>query len=85
MLQINEVLAEALGADAARGVLLVTRFDDAAGAFAVNMLAPIVLDDAIATGRQIVLDGLQRHYPLRQHVAWSAATRTFGPLALAPC
>ena len=78
-------IAEALGADAARGVLLVTRFDDAAGAFAVNMLAPIVLDDAIATGRQIVLDGLQKHYPLRQHVAWAAATGTFAPLAFASC
>ena len=45
-------VAEAIGADAARDALLVTRFDDAAGAFAVNMLAPIALDDAIATGRQ---------------------------------
>ncbi len=78
-------IAEALGADAARGVLLVTRFDDAAGAFAVNMLAPIALDDAVATGRQIVLDGLQKHYPLRQHVAWAAATGTFAPLASASC
>ena len=78
-------VAEAIGADAARDALLVTRFDDAAGAFAVNMLAPIALDDAIATGRQIVLDGLQRPYPLRQHVAWDAVTRTFGPLASASC
>ena len=78
-------VAEAIGADAARDALLVTRFDDAAGAFAVNMLAPIALDDAIATGRQIVLDGLEKHYPLRQHVAWAAATRTFAPLASAPC
>jgi flagellar assembly factor FliW len=78
-------VAEALGADAARDVLLVTRFDDAAGAFAVNMLAPIALDDAVATGCQIVLDGLQRSYSLRQHVAWAATTRTFSPLAAALC
>ena len=66
-------------ADERRRILLVTHFDAAAGSFAVNMLAPVVLDAAIGMGQQAILAG--QAYPLRQHISWDAHTRTFS----APC
>lgn len=66
-------------AEERRQVLLVTHFDAAAGSFAVNMLAPVVLDAATATGHQAILEG--QAYPLRQHITWDPHTRTFS----APC
>lgn len=59
-------------------VMLVTRFDEDAGLFAVNPLAPILLDGDTATGRQVVLDG--QDYPLRQHVRWDATSGRFVPV-----
>jgi hypothetical protein len=57
-------------------ILLVTRYDEAAGVFLVNLLAPIVLDGRTGTGRQLILDG--RGYPLRQTLHWDARARKFG-------
>lgn len=56
-------------------ILLVTRYDGAAEAFLVNLLAPLVLDQASGTGRQVILEGHQ--YPLRQPLQWEPATRIF--------
>lgn len=63
------------GADLGGRVLLVTHFDAEAGRFAVNLLAPIVLDHHGATGRQVILE--QQSYPLRRHLEWDAARREF--------
>lgn len=70
-------VAAALGldADAGQRALLVTHFDAAGGSFVINLLAPLVLDAASATGRQVILEG--QSYPLRQPLAWHAETRTF--------
>lgn len=67
-----------LGDHEGQSVLLVTRFDDEKGSFAVNLLAPVVLDTRAATGWQAILDG--QAYPLRQYIAWDGETRTFRPL-----
>lgn len=64
------------GAEGTR-VLVVTRFDEAAGSFAVNLLAPIVLDARSATGRQVILEG--QPHPIRQHIVWDAAAQVFTP------
>ena len=68
-------------------VVLVARFDDAAGLLAVNLLAPVILDNVTGTGRQVVLDGPGRsdseygqQYPLRIHVSWDAEAKKFRPV-----
>jgi flagellar assembly factor FliW len=70
-------VAAFLGAapDAEVGVLLVTRFDAEASSFAVNLLAPIVLDGRSGTGRQVILE--DRSHPIRQHIVWDAAAEVF--------
>ena len=57
-------------------ILLITRYDNHAQSFVANLLAPIVLEPATGTGRQIVLDGQQ--YQLRQALQWNAQQRSFG-------
>lgn len=56
-------------------VFVVTRFDPTGNSFVMNLLAPVILDQRAGTGSQIILEG--QDYPLRQAVAWDAATRTF--------
>lgn len=63
--------------DAETRVLLVTRFDEEAGSFAVNLLAPIVLDGRSGTGRQVILE--DRSHPIRQHIVWDARDEVFAP------
>jgi flagellar assembly factor FliW len=72
---VAEAAESSSGAEFAPRILLVTHLR--AGTFAVNPLAPILLDDRSATGKQLILDG--QPYPLRQTIVWDAQTRTFSP------
>lgn len=73
--RLAAALGAAVSAEAPARVLLITQYDAAAQSFAVNLLAPIVLDDHVATGKQVILEA--GSYPLRQHITWDDVTRGF--------
>lgn len=83
-------VGEAIALDvASMRIMLVTHLG--APSFAVNLLAPIVLDGQAGTGKQLILDlsGDQHgaslgtsggaRYALRQSITWDAQTRSFKP------
>lgn len=87
-------VGEAIELDAASTrIMLVTHLG--APSFAVNLLAPIVLDGQAGTGKQLILDlsGSEHgapaatslatsggvRYALRQSITWDAQTRRFKP------
>jgi flagellar assembly factor FliW len=63
----------------AERMLLVTRYDEEAATFLVNLMAPIIIDNSTGTGRQAILEGPD--YPLRLVVRWNGDTCQFEP----PC